>query len=83
MYFTEKNTNRKAMSFSRDDFNRFAESKDKINQPYDEAYISVFVFDDEPYYVEHNELLSSDDVAQIIGIVAGALFKMNEQPTET
>jgi hypothetical protein len=73
MYFTEKNTNRRAMSFSSDGFNKFAESEEKINQPYDEAYISVFVFDDETNYVEHNELLSSYDVAQIIGIVAGAL----------
>ena len=62
MYFTEKITNRKATSWSGADFNRFAESEDKINQQYDEAYISAFVFNDEPYFVEHNELLNSEDV---------------------
>lgn len=82
MYFTEKNTNRKARSWSSADFNRFAESEDKINQPYDETYISAFVFNDEPYFVEHNELLNSEDVAQIWGTVFGALFKMEENQTK-
>ena len=45
MYFTEKETNRKAMSWSGNDFKRFANATDKINQPYDETYISVlFLF---------------------------------------
>ncbi len=82
MYFTEKNTNRKVMSWSGEDFKRFADSEDKINQPFDEAYISAFIFDNEPYFVEHNELLNTDDVGKIIGIVAGALFKMNDQSAD-
>lgn len=83
MYFTEKNTNRKATSWSSEDFNRFAVADDKINQPYDEVYISAFIFDGETYFVEHNELLSSDDVGSIIGIIiTGALFKMNQQSNE-
>lgn len=49
MYFTEKNTNRKAKSWSGLDFRNFAEAESQINQPYDEAYISVFLFDSETY----------------------------------
>jgi len=78
MYFTDKNTNRKSMSWSSIDFVKFSGAQEKINQPYDEAYISVFVFDDELYYAEHNELLDDEDLASIVGLITGALFKMNE-----
>lgn len=78
MYFTEKSTNRKAKSWSGVDFKRFAESEDKINQSYDEAYISTFVFDNETYFVEHNEILNSEDISQISETVLGELSKMTE-----
>lgn len=78
MYFTDKDTNRKAHSWSSADFNRFANAECKINQLYDEAYISVFQFDDDYYYAEHNELLDSDELANIVGLVTGALFKTHE-----
>ncbi len=65
MYFTDRNTNRKVRSWSGSDFKRFAETEDLINQPYDEAYISVFFFDNTPFFVEHNDSLSSDEVDQI------------------
>ncbi|MEA4816438.1 MAG: teicoplanin resistance protein VanZ [Lachnospiraceae bacterium] len=77
MYFTEKKTNRIAMSWSGLDFKNFEEAEDKLNQPYDEAYISAFTFGNESYFAEHNEKLNSDDAAQIFGLVFGALFKMN------
>lgn len=77
MYFTDRNTNRTAMSWSGMDFKNFAEAENLINQPYDEAYISVLVFGDTPYFVEHNELLNAEEIGRMVGIVAGALFKMN------
>ena len=70
MYFTEKETNRKAMSWSGNDFKRFADATDKINQPYDEAYISVLFFEDTPYFIEHNEPLSNDEVGTMVGFVS-------------
>ena len=76
MYFTEKETNRKAMTWAGNDFKRFADATDKINQPYDEAYISVLFFEDTPYFIEHNELLSSDEVGNMVGFVSGALSKI-------
>lgn len=75
MYFTDRNTNRKAISWSGLDFKNFSESKNLINQPYDEAYISVFHFDDTPYFVEHNELLTADEIGHICEIIAGTLSK--------
>lgn len=78
MYFTDKDTNRKAQSWSGLDFKKFADEPEKINQPYDEAYISVFLFDDEYYYIEHNLKLDEDDLANIVGTVSRVLFKMKE-----
>ena len=63
------------MSWSSLDFKNFSEAENLANQPYDEAYISVFYFDDEPYYVEHNELLTEDEINQMVEIVTDALSK--------
>ena len=82
MYFTDRNTNRKAMSWSGMDFQRFSDAKERINQEYDEAFISVFQFGDTLYFAEHNEKLEVDDVWSIIGFVLGALAKMNLLPDE-
>lgn len=75
VYFTDRNSNRKSMSWSSLDFKNFSEAENLANQPYDEAYISVFYFDDEPYYVEHNELLTEDEINQMVEIVTDALSK--------
>ena len=64
------------MSWSGNDFNKFADATDKINQSYDEAYISVLFFEDTPYFIEHNEPLSSDEVGNMVGFVSGALNKI-------
>lgn len=74
-YFTDRKTNRTKMSWDSRDFQKIQTAQDKINQKYDEVFISVFNFKDEYYYVEHNELLENDDVANIVGFVAGVLSK--------
>ena len=79
MYFTDRHTNRKAMSWAGADFKKFAEAENKTNQPYDEVYISVFQFGNENYFVEHNELLEPNDCVNIVGVVNGALQKIQEQ----
>lgn len=79
MYFTDKKTNRKKTEYSGRDFMRFANADDKINQPYDEAYISVFFFDGEPYYIEHNELLDKNESESIPAFVSGELSKIQRQ----
>ena len=65
------------MSWSGLDFKIFSEMENAINLPYDEAFISVFRFDDTPYFVEHNEVLDTEEIGEIVGFVAGALSKMN------
>ena len=65
MYFTDRNTNRKALSWSGMDFLEFSTADNPINQIFDEAFISVFCFDETPYFVEHNELLTIDEVNQM------------------
>lgn len=66
MFFTDKNTNRKATSWGGAVFKEFAESSTKCNQVFDEAYISVFSFDGENYFVEHNEILDEEDIRAIM-----------------
>lgn len=82
MYFTDRNTNRTVMSWSGADFKTFAEAEERINQSYDDAYISTFTFDDEHFHIEHNEKLNADEVGVIIGFVAGALAKMSTEHDE-
>jgi len=75
MYYTEKNTNRKNLSWSGIDFAKFAQAENKKNQQYDEAYISVFKFADEIYYAEHNEILTEDDIYNIDFLIKESLKK--------
>ena len=77
MFFTDRNTIRTALSWSGLDFKQFRDNANPINQVYDEAYISVFSFDDTPYYIEHNEPITADDAGEIVGFVVGALDKMS------
>ena len=82
MYFTDRNTNRTVNSWSGTDLKMFAEAEERINQPYDEAYISTFTFDDDHFHIEHNEKLNADEVGSIIGFVARALAKMSSECDE-
>ena len=66
MYFTEKETARTAHSWSGFDFIKFAENEIQHNQPYDEAFISVFYCLNETYYAEHNETLTDEEIQTII-----------------
>ena len=65
MYFTERKTNRKSMSWSGMDFKNFETCNEKINLPYDESYISVFKFNNETYFIEHNEMLNEEEYKDI------------------
>ena len=62
MYFTNRKTNRTAMSWKGEHFKQFKESPLIYNQKYDEAYISVFYCKGACYFAEHNELLTEDDI---------------------
>lgn len=77
MYFTDRNTNRKAMSWSGFDFKEFSEAKNPVNQPYDEAFISVFPFNDTDFFVEHNELLAEAEIEEMTRLVVAFMEKMN------
>lgn len=79
MYFTDRKTNRTALSWSGLDFKNFSESENPVNQAYNEAYISVLFFDNTPYFVEYNDLLSTDEISQMVGYVSGVLFKMETE----
>lgn len=69
MYFTDRNTNRTKMSWSGLQFSNFSKSKQKYNQKFDEAYISVFSIGTEDYYAEHNELLEDSEIATIESMI--------------
>lgn len=73
MYFTDRNTNRKELSWSGKDFLGFSSSDHPVNQVYNDVFLSVFRFEETPYYVEHNELLTSDEVDQMVEYVMSSL----------
>lgn len=64
-YYTDRNTKRVKLSWSSEDFKRFLNSKKLINQVYDEAYISVLKFDNELYFIEHNEKIEQTEIKAI------------------
>ena len=65
MYFTDKDTARKAYEWKGSDFKRFENNSEKLNQPYDEVFISVFECLGKNYFAEHNEPLSEREIAAI------------------
>lgn len=71
MYFTNRNTNRKSLSWSSEQFDNFSKSKQKYNQKFDEAYISVFSKGENDYYAEHNEMLEDAEIAFIESKIKG------------
>lgn len=75
MYFTDRNTNRKAMSWSASEFKNFSKAEDPINQPYGAAFISVFLFNDSHYFVEHNELLTEEENKEITRFIVEFIEK--------
>ena len=69
IYSTDRKTKRTITSWCTDDFKKFAETDDLINQCYDEAYISVLTFANENYFIEHNEKMDTDEIETIIKYV--------------
>ena len=74
-YFTDRTPNRLRISFNSSDFQEYEKAVCKFNQKYDEAYISVFTFDEMTFWVEHNEQLSEDDIHRIKGNVNSEIAK--------
>lgn len=66
MYFTDRKTNRKVMSWAGSDFMEFSKAENPVNLPYDEALISVFTFNDTQYFVEHNEALTEEEIGKMV-----------------
>lgn len=77
MYHTNRKTNRTKTTWCGKDFADFLDADLMTNQHYDEAYISVFFFNDEPYFVEHNELFSEIEITEMIKYVSTHLCKLN------
>lgn len=76
-YYTDRHTNRKAYSWSSATLSDFLKAENALNQAYDEAYISVFTFDEDVYLLEHNEPLDDSDVIHICGAFAEARLYLN------
>ena len=76
MFFSDRHTKRTAMSWSGADFMKFAGAAERMNQIYDEAYISVFTFNDEDYFIEHNVLLDADEISSIYESVIFGLSEL-------
>lgn len=67
-YFTSRNTVRTKMSWDSRDFEKFKKDEHPHNIPYDEAFISCFVFKGQNYFAEHNVTFSADEIEAIRNI---------------
>ena len=56
-------------------------NKNLINQQYDEAYISIFDFFEKPFFIEHNELFTEEETAQIVSCVENGLKRLEADNT--
>ena len=64
-YFTSRNTVRSKMSWDGRDFGRFEKYDPSLNIPYDEAFITHVVLNEQDYFIEHNEPLSNEEFEKI------------------
>ena len=69
MFFSDKKTVRSKLVFDSRTFQQFKKSSVRYNQPYDEAFISVFTVDDEFYYMEHNEALTKQEIFKLLELL--------------
>lgn len=69
MFFSDKKTVRSKLAFDSRTFQQFKKSSAKYNQPYDEAFISVFTVGDEFYYMEHNEALTKQEISKLLELL--------------
>lgn len=65
-YFNNKKTNRIKTSWSTKDFDNFECQSPNVNIPYDEAFISVFEIKEQSYFLEHNEILDDEELAEYL-----------------
>jgi len=69
-YFTSVKSKRKDLSYSSSDFDSFVKAEHNLNQPYGEAFISVFCIGSDNYFIEHNNQLNPNDIVSLSQVVA-------------
>ena len=82
MYSTDRETIRENTVYGGPRFKAFEDNLEKYNQIYDEAFMSVFEFvingKIETFFVEHNEILSKDDIK----LIKNCMSKKNNKCSE-
>ena len=61
-YITSIECNRRTLSFNNHEFNIYSQSQNKFNQKRDNVYISVLKLYDDFLYLEHNEILTKEEI---------------------
>lgn len=64
-YDTERYSNREVKTRNSKDFERFKNAKFKYNQEYENVLISVFLLNNNLFFVEHNDPLDDEDISTI------------------
>ena len=77
MYFTDRNTNRTKLSWDGRDFYNLEHAENKINQPYDEAFLSAIKIQDDFFILEHNEQLVDAEISEMVEYVEKAVTDRN------
>lgn len=67
-YDTERHSNREVKTRNSKDFERFKNAEFKYNQEYENVLISVFLLNNNLFFVEHNDPLDDEDISTIKNI---------------
>ena len=76
-YYTDRHSNRKSCSWSSVSLSSFLKAENKINQVFEEVYVSAYWFDDDGYLLEHNLPLDETDMSLIDNALAEARFYLD------
>lgn len=78
VYNTDRKSNRESLSLNTQDFVEFQNTQNKLNQKYDKTFISVFQFNKDFYFVEHNVELTFEDYSKTINYIEDVLNKLEK-----
>lgn len=77
-YTTSTQSHRTDFSFSSLTFKNIRESKDHLNIPYDEAFLSYLEFGSDDFFLEHNEEFTSEEFDNLRTLVMAVVQLMNQ-----
>jgi hypothetical protein len=77
-YFSDVKSKRISYGFNSEDLQKVKDSNSPLNSKYEEAFLSYFKICAEDYYIEHNEILNSEEIHKIKILILVVDSKFND-----